>query len=94
VFLNPSTGNPWVGDGQIRKTAWKPALHRASVRYRYPYQTRHTFASMLLTASENPAWMAKQMGHKDWGMIRRVYARWLPDSISGAGSKAGQLLSA
>lgn len=65
VFLNPRTGEPWLHDGPIRKTAWQPALRQAQVRYRYPYQTRHTFASTLLSAGENPVWVASMMGHKD-----------------------------
>jgi integrase len=62
------------------------------VRYRYPYQTRHTYASMLLTAGEDPMWVARQMGHSDWGMIRKVYARWLPDINPNAGAKIDSLL--
>jgi integrase len=93
VFLNPRTGHPWVGDGQIRKTAWAPLLKRAGVRYRYPYQTRHTYASLMLSAGENPMWVAQQMGHRDWGMIRKRYGRWLPSIEHLAGAKASALWS-
>ncbi|MCY1524907.1 putative defective protein IntQ [compost metagenome] len=44
VFQNPRTGERWAGDGPIRKTLWVYALKRAGVRYRRPYQTRHTYA--------------------------------------------------
>jgi integrase len=88
VFWNPKTGKPWETDGQIRKTAWIPILKAAGVPYRNPYQTRHTYASMLLSAGENPMWVAHQMGHKDWGMIRKRYGRWIPDIDPVAGSKA------
>lgn len=87
VFYNPRTNTPWETDGQIRKTAWTPALKRAGVVYRNPYQTRHTYASTLLSAGENPLWVAQQMGHKDWGMIRRRYGRWIPDVDASAGGK-------
>ncbi|WP_211256807.1 hypothetical protein [Gulbenkiania indica] len=33
-------------------------------------------------------WVAQQMGHKDWGMIRRVYGRWMQDMEQRAGAKA------
>lgn len=33
------------------------------------YQTRHTFASMMLSAGEHPMWVAQQMGHADWTML-------------------------
>lgn len=87
VFYNPRTNEPWETDGQIRKTAWGPALKRAGVLYRNPYQTRHTYASTLLSAGENPLWVAQQMGHKDWGMIRRRYGRWIPEVDASAGGK-------
>lgn len=90
VFLNPRTNQPWETDGQIRKTLWEPALKKAGVIYRNPYQTRHTYASTLLSAGENPLWVAQQMGHKDWGMIRKRYGRWIPDVDSSAGGKVMQ----
>ena len=91
VFHDPRTDKPWAGDAPIRKTLWQPALQRAKVRYRYPYQTRHTYASMMLSAGEHPMWVASQMGHADWGMIRRVYGRWMPDAAPDAGAKAEAL---
>lgn len=94
VFHNPRTNEPWLGDGPIRKTLWIPALKKAGVRYRYPYQTRHTFASMMLSAGENPMWVAKQMGHADWTMIARVYGKWMPSADPHAGDKAVALFGA
>lgn len=86
IFLNPKTNQPWETDGQIRKLGWIPALKAAGVPYRNPYQTRHTYASILLSLGENPMWVAQQMGHADWGMIRRRYGRWIPDVDKTAGS--------
>jgi integrase len=91
VFYNPRTNEPWETDGQIRKTLWQSALKKAGVFYRNPYQTRHTYASTLLSAGENPLWVAQQMGHKDWGMIRKRYGRWIPDVDTSAGSKVMRL---
>ena len=101
IFQNPQTEKRWAGDQSIRKTLWTWALKRGGVRYRKPYQTRHTYASMMLSSGEHPMWVAKQMGHKDWTMIARVYGRWMPDADAGAGSRAeavfgrkpGELLS-
>ena len=56
VFYNPRTNSPWETDGQIRKTCWTHRLKKAGVRYRNPYQTRHTYASMMLSGGENPLW--------------------------------------
>jgi integrase len=79
VFLDPKDSKPWKSDKPIRKRVWTPALAKAEVEYREPYQTRHTFASMMLSAGKNPLWVAKQMGHKDWGMIRLRYGRWIDE---------------
>lgn len=87
VFFNPLTGKPWTGDQQIRKSFWIPLLKRANVRYRNPYQTRHTFASMMLSAGENIAWLSQQMGHSNVLITARTYARWIPANTQ-QGSKA------
>jgi integrase len=92
IFRNPRTNKHWSGDLVIRE-AWKRALQFAKVRYRRPYQTRHTFASMMLTAGESPMWVAQQMGHKDWTMIARVYGKWIKDAQPEAGNKAVLMFS-
>ena len=93
IFSNPNTNEPWETDAQIRRTLWIPALKKAGIKYRNPYQTRHTYASTLLSAGELPMWVANQMGHKDWAMIRRVYGRWIPEVDTTAGSKIMQIWS-
>jgi integrase len=45
IFQNPNTKERWTGDQPIRKTLWTPALKKAKVRYRRPYQTHHTYAT-------------------------------------------------
>ena len=78
VWINPRTGKPWDSDAQLRKTLWEPLCKRAGVRYRNPYQVRHTFASTLLTSGANPFWLATQMGHVDVEMIFKIYGRFIP----------------
>lgn len=80
-------GERFTGSHQIWRI-WQAALKRAGVRYRNPYQTRHTYASMMLSAGEHPMWVAKQMGHADWTMIARVYGRWMPSADAEAGTRA------
>ncbi|WP_231566438.1 site-specific integrase [Litchfieldella xinjiangensis] len=88
AFLNPRTGEPWVGDQAIRKTLWTHALKLAGVRYRRPYQTRHTYASMMVSAGEPLAWVSKQMGHTSVVTTARIYANWIPTSNNQAGTLA------
>lgn len=80
VFHDPDTDQPWKNDLPIRKKIWIPALKRANIKYRNPYQTRHTFASMLLSRGENLIFVAQHMRHKVWRQIRKVYGRWLSHS--------------
>lgn len=86
IFKNRA-GERFAGSHQIWRI-WQSALKRSGVRYRNPYQTRHTYASMMLSAGEHPMWVAKQMGHSDWTMIARIYGRWMPAADLGAGDKA------
>jgi integrase len=88
VWHNPRTDSPWTSDGQIRKTVWQYALKRAGVRYRGPKQLRHTYGSWMCSAREPLPWIAAQMGHTDWTMTARVYARWIDEVDPLAGSRA------
>lgn len=87
VFHNPRTNQPWETDHQIRRTAWVHTIKKAGVRYRNPYQTRHTYASMMLSGGENIMWVASQMGHVDTEMVMRTYGKWIPDDSSKKGYK-------
>jgi len=91
VFHNPGwrgrESARWKGDDQIWE-AWRTTLKNAKVRYRNPYQTRHTYASMMLSAGEHPMWVARQMGHADTTMIMRNYGRWMPSADPNAGGRA------
>ena len=78
IWMNPRTAKAWEADAQIRKTLWQPLCRRAEVRYRNPYQIRHTFASSLLTAGANPWYVAEQLGHVDVQLVFRVYGKFIP----------------
>src|SRR5439155_13857888 len=86
-------GERWTGDKCIRQGMWAPALRKAGVRYRKPYQTRHTYASMMLMAGEHVMWVAKQMGHTDWSLTPKRYSRWITSDMPDAGQKAVRLWS-
>lgn len=76
IFHNPATGAPWPDEKQQR-LHWKRCLRKLGLRYREPYQTRHTFATLALMAGANPAWVARQLGHVKAHMLFRVYAKWI-----------------
>lgn len=87
VFTHPKSKGRWSGEHQYRKR-WQIILRRAGVRYRNPYQTRHTFASTLLMNGELELLVAKLLGHTSVEMIRRHYGKWVrqPDGIQLRGS--------
>jgi len=87
VFHDPKSNARWGSDQTLRAGDWPKALRKAGVRYRYPYQMRHTFASQALSAGENVMWVARQMGHRDWTITAKKYARWIPSIVPDAGGK-------
>lgn len=76
VFLDTNTGKH-LDDQKIRKRIWRPALMQAGIKYREPYQTRHTFASMMLMQHKTPFWVSRQMGHSSPNQTYKSYARWI-----------------
>lgn len=74
VFQCPSTNRPWLRSQHLW-AMWQGLVKRAGVRYRPPYQMRHTYACMMLSRGENPLWVASQMGHKAVQMIFKVYGK-------------------
>lgn len=86
VFLNPNTDEGWH-EAKALNRAFARACRKAKVRRRYVYQLRHTFATWALSSGENPAWIAKQMGHSDTAMLYRHYGKWMPQMDPKAGSR-------
>ncbi len=79
-----SPGNRNTSSGK----AWMPLCKRAGVRYRNPYQLRHTYASTRLTAGANPYWLANQMGHVDVEMVFKIYGKFIPANYRRSGAFA------
>ena len=76
VFLDPVTGKTYNDDKPFRERYWRPTLTALKIRYRVPYQMRHTYATMAIMAKRNPAWIARQMGNSPQIMWKH-YGRWL-----------------
>lgn len=83
VFEHPDLCQPWHDERAQRDTFWKPVLKRLGIRYRRPYNTRHTYATMCLMAGAAPAWVARQLGHKNSKMLHEVYAKWIDGADKG-----------
>ncbi len=76
IFVRPENKGRFIHYEHLDRP-WKQILKRANLRYRNPYQSRHTYASQLLSGGENPLFVAQQMGHKTTEMIMRHYGRWV-----------------
>jgi len=75
VFTTPK-GNPTNVDN-LRHRVWYPTLENAGLRKRTMYQTRHTFASLMLSHGEDPMWVARMLGHTSLHMIFRHYGKFV-----------------
>lgn len=61
----------------IRNRIWYPALEKAGLRRRDLYQTRHTFASLILQSGEDPNWIARMMGHANTRTLHERYSAFI-----------------
>jgi integrase len=89
IFNNPNTNEPWSSPKVYREN-WVRIMSKTDLKYRYPYQTRHTFATMMLGAGENLMWVSNQMGHESTKDTLDTYARWIDDNDSNAGMRAAE----
>lgn len=87
VWVDPRYDTPWSDERAFRRSYWTPMLEALEIRYRRPYNLRHSYATMMLMAGRTPAWCAGQMGHSV-EMFLTTYARWLAgdqDAVELAG---------
>lgn len=86
VFHAPDKNQRWQNDQVIRQH-WTKLFMGSNIKYRYPYQMRHTYASTLLMAGENIAWIATQLGHVNTEMVIKNYGKFIPDNNVVGGYK-------
>lgn len=80
VFHDPKTDKPWAY-AKITdvRSFWEITLKRLGIRYRRPYNTRHTYATIGLMSGAKPGFLANQLGHS-LRMFFTVYAKWITSS--------------
>ena len=54
-------------------------MKRLGIRYRPPYQMRHIFATLAISAGENINWVARMLGHKSPVVTLEKYNRFVPN---------------
>lgn len=94
VWHNPRTDKPYTLIARYGTGFWKKFLDDAGVRYRPFHQTRHTFASQMLSLADIPdSWIVNQMGHSDTTMLYKNYGMLMQQRNRLAlGDKAFSLL--
>ncbi|MBT5934992.1 MAG: hypothetical protein HOG88_06575 [Sulfurimonas sp.] len=79
MFL-AQNGSKYSKYDTFRKYHWKNLLIRTGYDHRVLYQTRHTFASIMLQKGEELAWVSKVMlGHSELATTLKFYAKFIPD---------------
>lgn len=86
------TGGP-LATNNVTDRLWRPLLKGLGLAYRRIYQTRHTAASLWLDAHENPAWIARQLGHASPELLFETYARFVPNLTRSDGAAFARLIA-
>jgi len=90
VFANED-GNP-PDLRHITRRHFKPLLKAAGLPDIRLYDLRHTCATLLLAAGENPKVISERLGHATVAMTLDTYSHVLPDMQQKAAEKLGKLL--
>jgi len=85
VFIGPK-GAP-LDVNNLRNRIWYPTLDRCGLRRRTMYQTRHTFASLMLSTGEDPLWVARMLGHTTTEMLYRHYGKYIRNRMRKDGGR-------
>ena len=76
IFLS-SSNSCYTDSGFIRKGSWTNTLKLCGLDYRTLYQTRHTFASNMISAGEDILWVSQMLGHANLQVTLTVYAKFI-----------------
>ncbi len=76
VFPNED-GTPIYYTNFLRRV-WHKAQDQAKVRCRTPHDLRHTWASHMLSAGADLAYVSNQLGHANPSITLRIYSHWVP----------------
>jgi integrase len=58
------------------RSFWKITLKQLGLRYRRPYNMRHTYPTFGIMSGARPAFLASQLGHS-LQVFFQVYGKWI-----------------
>lgn len=59
------------------KSIWEKVLVDCNLKYRNIYQTRHSFASNMLSNKEDIFWVSQMLGHKSINITSEKYSKYI-----------------
>ena len=72
---------PYKDNSVFQEYFWKPTLKKLNIKYRRPYNTRHTYATnMLYNNLITPVQLAQFLGHSSTQMVYDVYVNYINKS--------------
>lgn len=80
VFYSRWTQDSFTNTSTLGRHHWKPLLKKLMLPDRVLYNTRHTFATMMISKGEDIIWVSKMLGHANSSITLSVYARYREDS--------------
>ena len=75
VFLN-SNNKPFTSSSSLHHS-WFELLKKLNFEYRSIYQTRHSFASNMISNGENIFWVSQMLGHKSLNITLSKYSKYI-----------------
>lgn len=79
VFYTMQSQNGFTNSGSIVKTNWNPLLKKLMLGQRTLYQTRHTFATIMISKGEDITWVSQMMGHANSSITLTTYTKYRED---------------
>ena len=70
-------GKPFIHTSGGWGELWRSVLASAGLSYRRFYNTRHSFASVMIGKGENIMWVSKMLGHKNANITLGTYAKYV-----------------
>jgi len=78
VFLNQNK-EPFKSAQTLSNGYWKNVLKFCGLDYRVLYQTRHTFATLMISHGEDIVWVSRMLGHTNVRITLEVYTKFIPN---------------
>lgn len=62
---------------------WLKVFKNCDLDFRNLYQTRHSFASNMLSNNEDLSWVSQMLGHKNTAITQQKYYKYIPRKVQG-----------